>query len=55
VTGTASVVRARSSVSWLSQAFLLGPCFTVDDLSGDEHAHGHIMLVEIPSGQSSPC
>jgi crotonobetainyl-CoA:carnitine CoA-transferase CaiB-like acyl-CoA transferase len=24
--------------------------FTVDDLSGDEHAHSHIMLVEIPSG-----
>jgi len=49
VSGPASGVRARSSLSWLSQAFLLGPCFTVDDLSGDKHAHGHIVLVEIPA------
>jgi formyl-CoA transferase len=42
-------------VAELAQAGIpSGPCFTMDDLSGDEHVQGHNMLVEIPSGSEQP-
>jgi crotonobetainyl-CoA:carnitine CoA-transferase CaiB-like acyl-CoA transferase len=42
-------------VTELAQAGIpSGPCFTMDDLSGDEHVQGHNMLVEIPSGSEQP-
>ena len=31
-----------------------GPCFTMDDISRDEHVHAHNMMVELPSGTERP-
>jgi crotonobetainyl-CoA:carnitine CoA-transferase CaiB-like acyl-CoA transferase len=50
----ATLTRLEAAAELAQAGIPSGPCFTMDDISRDEHVQAHHMMVEIPSGTGRP-
>ena len=50
----AKLTRLEAAAEMAQAGVPSGPCFTMDDISRDEHVHAHNMMVELPSGTERP-